>query len=185
MAVYILYASGRDFPLTFDAILRENHQGTVTVTRHPVERGAAVTDHFQAEPLVLTLEGAVSEFSLDGDADARIARALELLEELKLLGELVTVATPHRTYDSMKLISYDASRDPARSGQVRASLSFESVRVVDSQVIAVTDRRAPARSKGKLDEGKQVATEAPAVVVNKSAALKLYDGDYNFFGGGD
>lgn len=184
MGVSIIYQhNGQDVALSFDAILREQHRGSAKVTRHPVERGAAVTDHVNEDPDVVSIEAAVSEVSVDGSAVARIARALDILAELKSAGELVTVATPHRTYDDMKLVSYDGGREAARSAQLRVSLTFERVRIVASQTVKVLERRAPSRAKDKVDDGKQVTTEAPASVANKSALVKIVDGDFNFFGG--
>lgn len=188
MAISIIYeTSGQEVAIGFDAIFRETHRGSAKVTRHPVEKGVDVADNVKVEPNVFTMEGAVSEVSLDGQAVARLARALDLLEELKDSGELVTVATPHRTYENMKLTGYDGGRDAAKSAQLRVSLTFEKVRVVESQTVKVLQRKSktPDRAGGKVDEGKQVATTASESSVRKSAFAKLVDGDYNFLGSGD
>lgn len=45
-----------------DAILSEGHSATADVTRHPVERGADVSDHIVPHPKTLEIVGAVSDF---------------------------------------------------------------------------------------------------------------------------
>ncbi len=50
--------------IEFDAVMRENHTNTVTVTSHPVEKGAAISDHIRPEPDKLSIEGWVSDTPL-------------------------------------------------------------------------------------------------------------------------
>jgi hypothetical protein len=56
----------------FDVCTSEQHEDVLTITQHPVEEGAAMTDHARKEPTVCTLEafqGDAPNKRLDRDAD--------------------------------------------------------------------------------------------------------------------
>ncbi len=44
----------------FDVVSAESYEALMSITSHPVERGADVTDHAREEPIVVTLEGFLS-----------------------------------------------------------------------------------------------------------------------------
>lgn len=184
MAVSLLYQEGnRAVALELDAELRESFKSGVQLTRHPVEEGQPVTDHLQGEPCTYEVEGILSASTGTGDAatqEARVAAALDVLEELRLSGDLLTVATQHRTMRNMHLRTCVADRDSGRAGRVRVHLSFEEVLVARTEQIRIVEarRRVPARTKGKLDEGRQVTAKAPVEVVRKSVLAAGVDGDY-------
>jgi hypothetical protein len=47
--------------LVFDATIGETFSTPISVTRHPIETGADVTDHAQPQPVSVLVEGVVSE----------------------------------------------------------------------------------------------------------------------------
>lgn len=51
--------------LTFDNVLEEEYSRPATVTAHPIERSAQVTDHRVKEQLVLTVTGLVTETPME------------------------------------------------------------------------------------------------------------------------
>lgn len=52
---------------TPDLVVSETHESTVTVTKHPVEKGADVTDHVRIEPKTLSLEVFVTNTPITRD----------------------------------------------------------------------------------------------------------------------
>lgn len=52
--------SGQTYSIRIDATTQETHSYVNTVTDHPVERGAALTDHVRPDPIRLTIAGVVS-----------------------------------------------------------------------------------------------------------------------------
>jgi hypothetical protein len=52
--------NGEDRSIQFDAVLSEEHSGGATVTEHPVEKGAAITDHVRPEQERVTIEALVT-----------------------------------------------------------------------------------------------------------------------------
>ncbi len=64
--------SGETESVEFDATTSESHEDTLSITDHPVETGANVTDSAREEPTRLTIEGVVSSLPnsrIDTDAD--------------------------------------------------------------------------------------------------------------------
>lgn len=81
--------TGQTYNLTFDASIHESHQGTSTVTDHPVERGSNVADHIRPDPDVLTMEALISNTPhfLPVDHMGGV-----ILEDREIRGAQVTVA---------------------------------------------------------------------------------------------
>lgn len=63
--------------IAFDATLRDNHEGTATVSKHPLDINAKVANHVRSDPRILTLEVEVTNTPtrpLDGNgADGPIS----------------------------------------------------------------------------------------------------------------
>ena len=47
-----------------DATINEEHQSSYDITDNPVEDGASITDHAQAKPMILTIDGVISDAPL-------------------------------------------------------------------------------------------------------------------------
>jgi hypothetical protein len=60
----IIITKDSSYSIEFDAVMREVHTNTVSVTAHPVEKGAAVNDHIRPEPDKLSIEAWVSDTPL-------------------------------------------------------------------------------------------------------------------------
>lgn len=182
MAVSLMYeTSRRDVALELDAFTSEKHSGSVDLPRHPVEQGLAISDDVQDKGLGYEVAGIVSATpqAADESGDARVDRALEVLEELRLGAELVTVATLYRTYQHMKISGYSGERDAKKNGQLRVVLTFTEIRIATSQKVKILSSKAPKSTRDKLDGGKQVSTPtSPAV--DKSILATGFD---KLFGG--
>jgi hypothetical protein len=73
--------TGLSDSLEFRVVTLESHEDAVTVTSHPVETGANVSDHAREEPTRLTLEVFVSNIPDQKDEDADY-----LLHDIKIPG---------------------------------------------------------------------------------------------------
>lgn len=56
--------SGQLQSIQFDAVVRDTHESTATVTEHPVEQGANISDHVRADLDSIVLEAIVSNFPI-------------------------------------------------------------------------------------------------------------------------
>ena len=155
-----------------DASISESHSGDVDVTDHPVESGAAISDHARAQPEKLTLEGIISNTPIapfDEGAPPDQTRAGQAYADLLVLkdaGELISVVTALRTYEDMVLVSLNVPRDAATGNVLRFSASFKQVRVVNSQTVQITTAEDKTKAKKRLD--KQTPPETPAPTQSKS-----------------
>lgn len=161
-----------------DAEISSEHQFDSEVTEHPVEKGGDVTDHVRAKPIVLTIEGVVSDTPIgalaarrnqftivDGEAfalpsDEALARLLQIRDNR----EPVTVETSLRVYENMALESLSTTRDAATGDCLRFRATFRQLELVTNRRTTVLV--AVPRSAGKVHRGHKgspfAPTEAPA-----------------------
>ena len=50
--------------LSFDVVVSEEHEDTLTIAKHPVEQGANISDHAYRNPCKVVIRGASSESTL-------------------------------------------------------------------------------------------------------------------------
>lgn len=152
-----------DAAIAADATRSEVHTGANTVTDHPVEQGANVSDHSRPEPDKLQVEMVVSDTPLSLEQMRRAqkfmqqnggstvlnpfgaeenitavpgysAAVLAKLWQYKDAGALLTVVTAVRVYDSMEIETISAPRDAKTSGAIRCTVGFKRVRVVENKL---------------------------------------------------
>jgi hypothetical protein len=160
--------------LVLDASIKEEHIAEVEVTDHPVEQGAAVTDHARPKPEEVTIEGVVSNTPLnhfqtlraesrDGytwqtSAAVNSVRgmpgaaesAYQQLRDLRDKPRLVTIVTALRTYDSMVMTSLKVPRDSQIGDVLRFEAKFKQVRVVTNAVTVVATKVNKTKPQQKL-----------------------------------
>jgi hypothetical protein len=180
-----------------DATISEQHGADVEATEHPVERGAAVTDHVRPKPRTLSIEGLLTNTPLRVDektatrttsigtvtdrADAikgvtgRAEEAFARLERLRDAGTIFTVATRHRTYPNVIITSLSVPRDAKTGDAIRFSIAMREIRIVESQFVEVAVLQERKASK-KKDVSKQTAKPADAATRRKTIAKSLLEG---------
>lgn len=145
-----------------DAVVSEQHTRTNTVTDHPVEEGANISDHSRPEPDRVQVEIYVSDTPLsveqmqraqkfmqqagvgavlDPDGSSGVAavpgysRAVrDRLDAYRLAGQLVTVATAIKLYQSMVIESIAETRTAKDAEAFHATISFKFIRVVQNKL---------------------------------------------------
>lgn len=125
--------------LEFDVAPSETHNRAWKVTDNPVERGAPVSDHIDADPATLTIEGVVTNSPIGLDAEgARPGRAERWWNDmLALLDQLttVTVVTGLDVYRNMAVTSLSTTR--TAMDELRVSMSLKKIRLVESRSIQI------------------------------------------------
>ena len=180
--------------LAIDCTVTETHSATATVTEHPVESGANITDHIRPEPLQLSITGIVSDTPL---GSKQIQRAIDIggtsvqvtqqetptsatgfgraawakLDAIRTAAKPVKVVTRDKTYDSMALVSLSVPKESKTGGALYFTAQFKQVRIVYNRTTRVVVAKAPKAHK-KQDTGKQptAAVEQP-----KSYSSELRD----------
>jgi len=187
--------------LVLDASVREEHLAEVEVTDHPVEQGAAVSDHARPKPEEITIEGVVSNTPLnhfqtlraesrDGytwqtSAAVNSVRgmpgaaesAYQQLRDLRDKPRLITVVTALRTYDDMVMTSLKVPRDGQTGDVFKFEAKFKHVRVVTVGVTVVAvktsvNKAKPPKNTGSKTTIAQPTSTAPIYIENERERLE-------------
>ncbi len=181
--------------VAIDCTVTETHTATATVTEHPVESGANITDHIRPEPVQLSITGIVSDTPI---GSKQIQRAIEAggtkvqiteretptsaagfgrtawakLEAIRAAAKPVKVTTRDRTYESMALMSLSVPKEAKTGGAFMFTAQFKQVRIVFNRTTKVVVAKAP-KSHKKQDTGKQptaeVVPDKPRSILSKDA----------------
>lgn len=181
---------GKIGEIVLDASISEQHSSTSEVPEHPVEKGAAFTDHVREKPDQLTIEGLISNHPLTETQAARGKDAVGgetptyrpgyekevdgRIREMKRSAQVLTVVTGLRTYEDMVIESYNVPRD-SRSGEaLRFTMVLRRVVVVQSKVTVLVVAREP-KANGKVRSGKKATKATPDPTAKKSIAYGLVE----------
>ncbi len=128
-----------------DATLTEDHQFESEVTEYPVESGSAVTDNVRLKPIVVMLEGVVSDTPIGVIATARANQtaapdaelaflpsddALAMLLAIRDAREPVSIESSLKTFDDMVMTNLSVPRDSETGHALRFSATFQQLKVV-------------------------------------------------------
>lgn len=179
--------------VAIDCTVTETHTATATVTEHPVESGANITDHIRPDPVQLSITGIVSDTPI---GSKQIQRAIEAggtkvqiteretpanaagfgraawakLDAIRIAGKPVKVVTRDKTYESMALVSLSVPKESKTGGALNFTAQFKQVRIVYNRTTRVVVAKAPKAHK-KQDTGKQptaaVEPEKPRSILSK------------------
>ncbi len=90
-----------------------------------------------------------------GDEFDRVKAVFDKLNELRRVGQIVTITTRLRVYENMVIQSFAASKDATTGDSFRGTMALQQVKVVDSQTVQVTTPLEP-RGQKQSKKGKQV-----------------------------
>ncbi len=175
--------------IEFEATISASHQGSATITKHPVEAGSNVTDHIRTEPDTLNLDVVVSDTPLiilaslraepsvpGGNPRTRSVDAYEFIKGIKDKGKTVSISTKLRDYDSMAISSIGITQDAVTGNIARMSIDFEEIKIATTQTVDVPEPVNPSR-KPKESIGKtSKAPATPKVTENVSVLRGLFGG---------
>ncbi len=175
-----------------DVTINEDHRFESEITEYPVESGSSVSDNIRPKPLVVTMEGLVSNTPLAdmaknrgiippaeaalsalGSAGAgalrRASSGVKTSEEayahfLKIWDrrEPVTIRTSLGTFENMALESLSFPRTGGEHDGLRFSASFKQIKIVSNKRVKVA---IPIATGGGTDKPKT----KPLEVVDKRA----------------
>ena len=167
--------------LALDCTVTETHTATSTVTEHPVESGANITDHIRPDPVQLSITGIVSDTPIGsrqvqrsievGGASVQVTQqeppssatgfgraAWAKLDAIRTAAKPVKVVTRDKTYESMALVSLSVPKEAKTGGALYFTAQFKQVRIVYNRTTKVVVAKAP-KSHKKQDTGKQPTAE--------------------------
>lgn len=153
----------------FDAVVTLGVAESSELSKHPVERGADITDHIQRHPLQLTLKGTLSDTPLlpAAPSPGRYQAMLDRLRALHRAGEPLTVTADLEVFEQLVITSLDYERSAKAGRSVEVELAMEEIILVNQVVVEIPeiilrDRAAQRSSDANVGVVSGVAVNADA-----------------------
>lgn len=120
--------------MTFDAWLRLNHNTGLTITQHPVETGAAITDHSFVNPRRFSFNIGQSDV---GTAQTNISTvpAINKYQELVALQETrepVQLVSKYGIFTNVLIESVDVADDYTTKNVLKATVNLQEVLIANT-----------------------------------------------------
>lgn len=114
-----------------DVVVEEVYRDGIIITDHPVERGAAITDHAFLRPRTLEMRCGWSNST--AGAEGYIDSIYEAMLDLQGSREPFDVFTPRRSYENMLVENIQVSRDERTNSILACSISLREVILTETQ----------------------------------------------------
>ena len=152
----------------FDAVLRTAHTSRVTITEHPVESGAAMTDHSYVNPTQLVMEIGMTDVArsfVDGqfsDGWSRSTTAYKVLVDMQKQRIPLQVLTRLNLYQNMLIETIEAPDDYITLYGLRATVTMREifVAVVETVKISARPQVTDSTARGQIEPVKVVESMA-------------------------
>ena len=168
-----------------NVVIQEVHDDAVTVTQHPVEYGAAISDHAYREPsqVMMTVGWTPSSLLVNGVLSGSIFKGLQSLDDVyqSLLGiqrlrEPFDLITGKRAYENMMITALSVTTDKDTENALIVTVTMTEVLRARTMVIPAEPEKQtePSKTSTPANAGvKQPQTPAPAQ--NKSVLKSAMD----------
>lgn len=122
-----------------DVVITEEHDDEVTLTRHPVDRGAAIADHAYIQPATVTVIFAWSDSSrlINSVMNGSILKGLmttrqvyEKMQEIMRARKLLKLSTGKRKYDNVIITKMSTTSSADTESSLILEITFEEVNLV-------------------------------------------------------
>lgn len=127
--------------MLFDAWLRLNHNTGLTITQHPVETGAAITDHSYFNPRRFSFDIGVTDTVTSpvfpGNQN-RSVNAYNALVQMQRSRQRLNLVTKYNTYNNILIENIDVSDDYQTQTTLRATIQLVEIIVADVRLAAVS-----------------------------------------------
>lgn len=156
--------------IEFDVTVEERHEDSLTITEHPVEKGAAISDHAYKNPMRVTITA--GKGAKDGEAVPK--ETYEKLLELQLSREPFNIITGKREYENMLVEDVQVITDPDTDNVLMVTLECREVIIVSTETVQVPpSRQGQADKTQKTQQGgtKQTQPDSSSGDAKKSSAL--------------
>lgn len=143
----------------FDAVFSVDTEHSLTVTQHPVQTGANISDHAFVNPIRMTMQVGVSDAmayragaDYGSDGKTKSVQAYRLLCKLQELRTPMQVVTRLNTYQNMLIESIDVSDDVSTLCALKATVNLVQVMVVNVGTEKVSARAWTSGAQKKAQE---------------------------------
>lgn len=142
--------------------ISESTNDTLTITKQPVQQGAAITDHAYKEPTVFTMS---AHFSDQGFTDLFSGGQNSLADTYQKLLDLQNkripfdVVTPKRIYKQVLMAGLGQTTDGKTENILALNFTFQEIIIVSIGTVTTsrTSQKNPAKTGATQNKGKQSA----------------------------
>lgn len=179
-----LFMTGRSIGgIIPDVTMEETHTDKLVTTKHPVERGAAITDHAYKEPSIVTMHIGWSDSNslirsiVSGSLfSGSISSANDLYKamlDLQVSGQRFDLVTGKRTYSDMLLLQVRNTTDPTSENSLLLELEMEQQLIAQTSEVALvqTSNQADPAATGPVQNA---GTKQPIKAQAQSALSILF-----------
>ena len=161
----------------FDAVFSAQHRFTVTLTKHPVQNGASISDHAYMEPSEVMIDIGMTD-TMKGHSKNHSVNAFKTLKTMMSLRQPVKLVTRLNTYTNMVITSISVPDDVKTMNTLRSTIIFTKVDLVSVKVVKVSEKIKGSKStKNAKNSAKNPtaskSTKSSEKVENKSTLKKL------------
>lgn len=153
----------------------------LTITDHPIETGAPVSDHAFKQPTTLTMQvgwgagGFLNDFS---GTTNDVSDAYAALLDLQNLREPFTVTTSNRVYENMMIVSLGQTKNRETQNVCVVDVGLREVLIVDTQATTlppVANQAEPQKTAATVNGGaKQTTAPKTSALLD---AVNLFRGE--------
>lgn len=157
-----------------------------TITQNPTEAGAYVSDNIINNPIQLTLNCIITDFSriagrqTDAAEGRRSSTVFFDLKQLRKDKQIFSIQTGLDLYENMAIASFRPVRNASNTNALEFSIDFQEVLKVKSQTVILprekikaTPASAKDQAQGTVNKGSQQTT--PAGTKSSSFAFSLWN----------
>jgi len=121
-----------------EVTVQEQHTDEMTITSHPVERGANITDHAFKIPAQLTIEAGWSAAGYSsGGLPLTLNDLYAALLSVQTSATLLTVQTGKRLYNNMLIKSMKQTTDQKNEYTLLITLVLQEIFLVDTVAVTI------------------------------------------------
>jgi hypothetical protein len=169
----VAFSTGRNIGgFIADVTISEEHTDEVTVTDHPVEQGANISDHAFANPVRVVIRVGYSNSSQNAGANsAYVNQQYQNFIDLKNTRQPFAIITGRRNYSNMVIIGLALTTDETTANAMILTVTCREVIIVSTQTATVppADQHANPQATGPVTNQGTV-TPVPASP-NTSASI--------------
>lgn len=127
--------------MTFDAWLTLNHNTTLTITQHPVETGAAITDHSYVNPNRFSFEIGMTDVVASPQVPGLATRSINAYQAVVQMQQgraLLSLTSKYGNYDNILIESIDARDNYQTKYASKMAINLMQIIVVKNQITKVS-----------------------------------------------
>ena len=149
-----------------DVVISEMHSDQVTVTNHPVDTGADLSDHAIIQPTTVTCTFAWSDSSraINSALDGSILQGLDTTKDVyeKLLALMrarqpLRLSTGKRAYENVIITALKTTSSVETESSAIIEITFQEVFMAQAQTVSLSriKQKNAGRTGGKTNRGSQ------------------------------